>query len=70
MGDQSIEPRERPTWARVIHDLGDDLNWAISGWCDFPRPVRRVTAVVFAAAGGQFFGVNDLVASLVQTLAE
>jgi len=62
--------RERPTWARTIHDLGDDLNWAISGWCDFPRPVRRCTAAVVAAAGSQLVGVNDLVASLAQVIVD
>jgi len=62
--------RDRPAWARTIHDLGDDLNWAVSGWCDFPRPVRRCTAAVVAAAGGHLVGVNEFVASVARTIAE
>jgi len=62
--------RQRPRWACVIHDLGDDLRWALGAWCDFPRPIRRVTAVVLTAVGGHIAGADQAIESLVRTVVE
>lgn len=62
--------RARPAWACRIHDLGDDLRWALGAWCDFPRPVRRITAAAITAAGAQLTGADDAIVSLLTTLTE
>jgi hypothetical protein len=60
--------RIRPRWARVLHNLGDDLRWALSAWCDFPRSVGRVAATVLTAATGWVVGADDVVAELISML--
>ena len=62
--------RARPRWARVIHNLGSDLNWAISGWCNFPRPVRRATAAAVTTAAAILFDADDVVRTAVDVLAD
>lgn len=62
--------RARPRWACRIHDLGDDLHWSISAWCDFPRPVRRATAAAITAVGARVTGADDAIISIVTTIAE
>lgn len=47
---QTYASRRRPRSARAVHNLGDDLRWAISAWCDVPRPARRLTAGIVTAA--------------------
>lgn len=66
---QTVE-RTRPKWARRIHDLGDDLSWALSAWCHFPRPVRRMTAVAATSIGGWFIGADDAIASITRVILE
>jgi len=61
--------RTRPRWARFIHDFGDDLRWAVSAWCDFPRPARRMATAMFTTAAAHTFGVPDAVASVVSAIA-
>jgi len=70
LSTRSPADRARPRWARVVHDLGDDVNWAMSAWCDFPRPIRRATAVLVTAVGGRIVGADEAIASLVTTLTE
>lgn len=53
------QQRQRPRWARAIHYLGEDLRWALSAWCDFPRPVTRLTAAAVSAFGAFAFGLDD-----------
>jgi len=62
--------RARPRWARVVHNFGDDLRWACSGWCGFPRPVRRTFAAMVTAAGGWLVGADELIAGIVTVLSE
>ena len=62
--------RARPRWACAIHDLGDDLRWALAAWCDFPRPIRRVSAAVIATIGGRLLGAGELVSALTRVIAE
>lgn len=66
--ERSPDTRTRPRWARCIHDFGDDLRWACSGWCGFPRPVRRGAAAVLTAAGGWVVGADDLIAGVVDAM--
>ena len=53
-----------------IHNLGDDLTWALSAWCNFPRPVRRITAIVTTSVGGWIVGADDAIGSIAQVLIE
>ncbi len=62
--------RTRPRWARCIHNLGDDLCWAVSAWCHFPRPVRRLTAVATTSIGGWLLGADDALAAVTTVLLE
>jgi hypothetical protein len=62
------ETRTRPRWATCIHNFGDDLRWACSGWCGFPRPVRRSAAAVLTAASGWVVGADELIAGLVEAI--
>lgn len=62
--------RRRPRWACRIHDLGDDLRWALGAWCDFPRPLRRAFAASIALAGGRMAGVDEFVGVITQRLTE
>ena len=48
MNQRTSTERQRPRWACFVHNLGDDLRWALSAWCDFPRPVRRVSTALFS----------------------
>lgn len=66
---QTQTPRQRPRWARVVHNFGDDLRWAISAWCDFPRPARRLTAAIFATAAAHTFGATEAVVSIISVVA-
>ena len=65
MPEHSPPKRQRPKWACVIHDLGDDLGWAISAWCDFPRPARRFGAAIATAITAHAFGAPEVVDSIV-----
>lgn len=69
MAEQPHE-RQRPRWARRIHYLGADLQWALSAWCDFPRPIRRGTAATVAALGGHVVGIDDTIISVVNALVD
>lgn len=64
------EDRERPRWARTIHNLGDDLRWALSAWCEFPRPIRRTFAACTTAIGGWAIGADDVIGTIVTTIVE
>ena len=66
--NQDTTTRTRPRWARVIHNFGDDLRWAVSAWCDFPRPARRVAAAVCTTAAAHTFGARDAVDSIVTAI--
>lgn len=66
--DRPATTRARPRWARCIHNFGDDLRWACSGWCGFPRPIRRGAAAVFTTAGGWIVGADDLIAGVVEAI--
>ena len=68
MTTEHSSPRQRPKWACRIHDLGDDLHWAVSSWCDFPRPARRFVAGVIAAVGAHGLGASEAASSVVSAL--
>lgn len=61
--------RQRPRWACCIHNFGDDLHWAISAWCDFPRPARRFAAAITTTVTAHAFGAQDAVSSIVATFS-
>lgn len=60
--------RQRPAWARIVFHLGDDLRWTCSGWTDFPRPVRRLTAAVISTAVAYVLDVDDTVQALLSVI--
>lgn len=68
MPEQSTPERQRPRWACAVHDLGEDLRWAISAWCDFPRPARRFIAAITTTVTAHAFGAHDAVSSIVSAL--
>ena len=65
---QTPTTRQRPRWARAIHNFGDDLRWAVSAWCDFPRPARRVFTATVTAVAAHTVGVGDAVATIVAAI--
>ena len=67
--EQTNTQRRRPRWACVIHNFGDDLRWAVSGWSDFPRPARRFVGAMATAVAAHSFGAQDVVASIVAALS-
>ena len=69
MNEHTQTQRQRPRWARTVHNFGDDLRWAISTWCDFPRPARRLAAAVFTTAAAHTLGAKDAVASIIAAVA-
>ena len=60
--------RTRPRWAQIIRHLGEDVTWAIEGWCGFPRACTRVFAAVVGAGAGWLVGLDDAAAQLVQLI--
>ena len=60
--------RQRPRWACCIHNFGDDLHWAISAWCNFPRPARRFAGGVVTTVAAHAFGAGELANSVVTNL--
>ncbi len=67
--EHSQHERQRPHWASAIHNFGDDLRWAVSGWCDFPRPARRFVGGLTTTVAAHAFGAQDVVASIVSSLS-
>ena len=65
MNQRTSTERQRPRWACFVHNLGDDLRWALSAWCDFPRPVRRVSTALFSTGAAWVLGVDDALSQLV-----
>ena len=68
MNEHTQTQRQRPRWARAVHNFGDDLRWAISTWCEFPRPARRFAAAVFSIGAAHMFGAKDAVASIISSI--
>ncbi len=62
--------RQRPRWARLIFNVGDDLRWALSAWSNFPRPVGRLAAAGLSAGAAYLFGVDDSIHALFTALAD
>lgn len=60
--------RSRPRWARFIRHLGEDLSWAINGWTDFPRSVRRTATGVAGATAGWLMGFHDIGIRFVESV--
>ena len=67
--DASSETRLRPRWARCIFHLGDDLRWAMSGWADFPRPVRRLTAATVSTVAAYLLDVDVALEALLSVIS-
>lgn len=67
--DTGSNTRPRPRWARRIFHLGDDLRWAMSGWADFPRPIRRLTVATVSTVAAYLLDVDATLEALLSVIS-
>lgn len=51
---------DRPNWARRVHELGDDLDYATKSWRRLPWPKKAAIGTTMSAVAALVLKLADL----------